>query len=138
MLDILKLVSSDDIGQDESNVQTLLKKHKVNLTIYLSVLSIFLPLNMSIYLRLYVYLHNFCLSWRDGRAEQLGTSQPSILYLYQSISTYLPIYQDVTDELKNYQPTIEALHEQASALGEEDRESGPVVERLASIDRRYL
>ena len=37
MLDILKLVSSDDIGQDESNVQTLLKKHKVNLTIYLSI-----------------------------------------------------------------------------------------------------
>ena len=43
----------------------------------------------------------------------------------------------MTDELKNYQPTIDALHEQASALGEEDRESGPVVERLASIDRRY-
>ena len=72
MLDILKLVSSDDIGKDESNVQTLLKKHK-----------------------------------------------------------------EVTDELKNYQSTIDALHEQAGALGEEDRESGPVVERLASIDRRY-
>ncbi len=28
MLDILRLVSSDDIGKDESNVQTLLKKHK--------------------------------------------------------------------------------------------------------------
>ena len=28
MLDILRLVSSDDIGQDEGNVQTLLKKHK--------------------------------------------------------------------------------------------------------------
>ena len=72
MLDILKLVSSDDIGKDEGNVQTLLKKHK-----------------------------------------------------------------DVTDELKHYQGTIDALHEQASVLGEEDRESGPVVERLASIDRRY-
>jgi len=72
MLDILKLVSSDDIGKDESNVQTLLKKHK-----------------------------------------------------------------EVTDELKNYQGTIDSLHEQASVLGEEDRESGPVIERLASIDRRY-
>ncbi|XP_023337071.1 spectrin beta chain isoform X7 [Eurytemora carolleeae] len=72
MLDILKLVSSDDIGKDESNVQTLLKKHK-----------------------------------------------------------------DVTEELKNYQGTIDALHEQAAALGDEDKESGPVVERLASIDRRY-
>jgi len=72
MLDILKLVSSDDIGKDESNVQTLLKKHK-----------------------------------------------------------------EVTDELKNYNSTIDALHEQAAVLGEEDRESSPVVERLASIDRRY-
>jgi len=72
MLDILKLVSSDDIGKDESNVQTLLKKHK-----------------------------------------------------------------EVTDELKNYQVTIDALHEQAAALGEEDQESYPVVERLGSIDRRY-
>merc|ERR550532_3556057 len=72
MLDILKLVSSDDIGKDESNVQTLLKKHK-----------------------------------------------------------------EVTDELKNYQATIDALHDQAGALGEEDRESAPVVERIASIDRRY-
>ena len=72
MLDILKLVSSDDIGKDESNVQTLLKKHK-----------------------------------------------------------------EVTDELKNYRSIIDALHDQASALGEEDRESGPVVERLSSFDRRY-
>merc|ERR1719461_2071947 len=72
MLDILKLVSSDDIGKDESNVQTLLKKHI-----------------------------------------------------------------EVTDELKNYQTTIDQLHDQASALGEEDRESAPVVERIASIDRRY-
>merc|ERR1711981_419155 len=28
MLDVLRLISSDDIGKDESNVQTLLKKHK--------------------------------------------------------------------------------------------------------------
>jgi len=28
MLDLLRIVSSDDIGKDESNVQTLLKKHK--------------------------------------------------------------------------------------------------------------
>jgi hypothetical protein len=47
MLDVLRLVSSDDIGKDESNVQTLLKKHK-----------------------------------------------------------------DITDELKNYASTIDALHEQ--------------------------
>merc|ERR1711962_1046282 len=72
MLDILRLVSSDDTGKDEANVQTLLKKHK-----------------------------------------------------------------EISDELKNYESTIKALHEQASVLGEEDRESSPVVERLASIDRRY-
>ena len=51
MLDILRLVSSDDIGKDESNVQTLLKKHK-----------------------------------------------------------------DITDELKNYASTIDALHEQVKHL----------------------
>ena len=58
MLDILELVSSDDIGKDESNVQTLLKEHKV-----------------------------------------------------------------VTDKLRNYLATINALREQARALGEEDLES---------------
>ena len=72
MLDILRLVSSDDSGKDEANVQTLLKKHK-----------------------------------------------------------------EITDELKNYQSTIEALHEQADALGEDDRESRTVTERLNSIDKRY-
>merc|ERR1719412_2109514 len=72
MLDILRLVSSDDTGKDESNVQTLLKKHK-----------------------------------------------------------------EITDELKNYQSTIDALHEQADALGEDDRESRTVTERLNSIDKRY-
>jgi len=72
MLDILRLVSSEDIGRDESTVQSLLKKHK-----------------------------------------------------------------DVTDELKNYASTIEALHQQASELNEVDKESPDVVERLASIDRRY-
>ncbi|GBL88287.1 Spectrin beta chain, partial [Araneus ventricosus] len=72
MLDTLRLVSSEDVGRDEANVQSLLKKHK-----------------------------------------------------------------DVTDELKNYANTIDALHAQASALGEKDREAPEVLERLASIDRRY-
>ncbi|XP_064119290.1 spectrin beta chain-like isoform X5 [Macrobrachium nipponense] len=72
MLDILRLVSSEDTGRDEATVQSLLKKHK-----------------------------------------------------------------DVTDELKNYASTIEALHQQASELNQVDRESPDVVERLASIDRRY-
>ena len=58
MLDILRLVSSDDTGKDEANVQTLLKKHK-----------------------------------------------------------------EISDELKNYESTIKALHDQADALGEDDRES---------------
>ena len=72
MLDILRLVSSEDTGRDEATVQSLLKKHK-----------------------------------------------------------------DVTEELKNYATTIEALHQQSSELNEIDRESPDVVERLASIDRRY-
>lgn len=31
MLDALRLVSSEDVGRDEANVQSLLKKHKVGL-----------------------------------------------------------------------------------------------------------
>ena len=72
MLDVLRLVSSEDVGRDEANVQPLLKKHK-----------------------------------------------------------------DVTEELKNYVSTIDALKEQAGELGEQDRTSPEVVERLASIERRY-
>lgn len=72
MLDMLRLVSSEDVGRDEANVQSLLKKH-----------------------------------------------------------------EEVTDELQNYSSTIDALHQQAQQLGEQDRESPEVVERLASIDRRY-
>ncbi|XP_075723580.1 spectrin beta chain isoform X3 [Rhipicephalus microplus] len=70
MLDTLMLVSSDDVGRDEANVQSLLKKHK-----------------------------------------------------------------EVMEELKSYAQAIDALHAQAGALAE--RESPAVLERLASIDRRY-
>ena len=31
MLDTLRLVSSEDVGQDEASVQSLIKKHKVGL-----------------------------------------------------------------------------------------------------------
>lgn len=72
MLDILRLVSSEDVGRDEANVQSLLRKHK-----------------------------------------------------------------DVSDELKSYKSTIEALNGQAAQLGEEYREAPDVVDRLRSIDRRY-
>lgn len=72
MLDTLRLVSSEDVGRDEANVQSLLKKHN-----------------------------------------------------------------DVDEELEEYQSSIKALHKQASQLGEVDRESTEVVERLASIDHRY-
>uniref|UniRef100_A0A2I9LPT2 Spectrin beta chain n=1 Tax=Centruroides hentzi TaxID=88313 RepID=A0A2I9LPT2_9SCOR len=72
MLDILRLVSSEGVGRDEANVQSLLKKHK-----------------------------------------------------------------DVTDELKNYANIIDALHQQAGNLGTQYREAPEVLERLASIDRRY-
>lgn len=72
MLDTLRLVSSEDIGRDEANVQSLLKKHK-----------------------------------------------------------------DVSDELKNYASTIEALTNQSQQLGEQDRDSPVVTQRLDSIDKRY-
>ncbi|ESP01600.1 hypothetical protein LOTGIDRAFT_139452 [Lottia gigantea] len=72
MLDILRMVSSEDVGKDEASVQSLLKKHK-----------------------------------------------------------------EVTEELKSYHTSIEALHEQAASLGEQDRESADVQSRLGSIDKRY-
>ena len=55
-----------------------------------------------------------------------------------NVQTLLKKHKEVTEELKNYQATIDALHEQAAALGAEDRQSGPVLERLASIDRRLV
>ena len=54
------------------------------------------------------------------------------------MQTLLKKHKEVTEELKSYQATIDALHEQAGALGDEDRQSAPVLERLASIDRRYV
>ncbi|XP_074662524.1 spectrin beta chain-like isoform X4 [Tubulanus polymorphus] len=82
MLDTLRIVSSEDVGHDESSVQSLLKKHK-------SLLSMF---------------------------------EPSF---------------DVTDQLENYRTVIDALREQASNLGEQDKDSQEVQGRLASIERRY-
>ncbi|KAL0280603.1 UNVERIFIED_CONTAM: hypothetical protein PYX00_001846 [Menopon gallinae] len=72
MLDTLRLVSSEDVGRDEANVQSLLKKHN-----------------------------------------------------------------DVAEELANYESTIAALRTQAGELGEHDRQSPHVLERLSSIDHRY-
>ena len=46
-------------------------------------------------------------------------------------------HKEISDELKNYESTIKALHDQADALGEDDRESRTVTERLNSIDKRY-
>lgn len=54
-----------------------------------------------------------------------------------SVQSLLKKHKDVTDELKNYQSVIESLHEQATNLGEQDRESDDVQSRLGSIDRRY-
>ncbi|XP_052768377.1 spectrin beta chain-like isoform X4 [Mya arenaria] len=54
-----------------------------------------------------------------------------------SVQSLLKKHKDVTDDLKNYQSVIEALHEQAANLGEQDRESESVQTTLGSIDRRY-
>lgn len=72
MLDTLRIVSSEDVGRDEANVESLLKKHK-----------------------------------------------------------------DVIDELNNYSQVIDALHQQASQLTDQDPDSKLVKERLDSIDHRY-
>ncbi|GIY75950.1 spectrin beta chain [Caerostris extrusa] len=44
---------------------------------------------------------------------------------------------DTTEDLKNFASTIDALHQQAAALGDEDRTAPDVLDRLSSIDRRY-
>ncbi|XP_012586938.1 PREDICTED: spectrin beta chain, non-erythrocytic 1 isoform X2 [Condylura cristata] len=72
MLDILKIVSSNDVGHDEYSTQSLVKKHK-----------------------------------------------------------------DVAEEIANYRPTIDTLHEQASALPQEHVESPDVRGRLSGIEERY-
>uniref|UniRef100_A0A8C0Z1L9 Spectrin beta chain n=2 Tax=Canis lupus familiaris TaxID=9615 RepID=A0A8C0Z1L9_CANLF len=72
MLDILKIVSSNDVGHDEYSTQSLVKKHK-----------------------------------------------------------------DVAEEIANYRPTIDTLHEQASALPQEHAESQDVRGRLSGIEERY-
>ncbi|XP_050407107.1 spectrin beta chain isoform X3 [Patella vulgata] len=54
-----------------------------------------------------------------------------------SVQSLLKKHKEVTEELKNYQTSIEALHEQAAGLGEQDRESPDVQSRLGSVDRRY-
>ncbi|XP_025788008.1 spectrin beta chain, non-erythrocytic 1 isoform X3 [Leopardus geoffroyi] len=72
MLDILKIVSSNDVGHDEYSTQSLVKKHK-----------------------------------------------------------------DVAEEIANYRPTIDTLHEQASALPQEHAESPDVRGRLSGIEERY-
>ncbi|XP_048660896.1 spectrin beta chain, non-erythrocytic 1 [Marmota marmota marmota] len=72
MLDILKIVSSSDVGHDEYSTQSLVKKHK-----------------------------------------------------------------DVAEEITNYRPTIDSLHEQASALPQEHAESPDVRGRLSGIEERY-
>ncbi|XP_076990348.1 spectrin beta chain, non-erythrocytic 1 isoform X2 [Tamandua tetradactyla] len=72
MLDILKIVSSNDVGHDEYSTQSLVKKHK-----------------------------------------------------------------DVAEEIANYRPTIDTLHEQANALPQEHAESPDVRGRLSGIEERY-
>ncbi|XP_021563190.1 spectrin beta chain, non-erythrocytic 1 isoform X2 [Carlito syrichta] len=72
MLDILKIVSSSDVGHDEYSTQSLVKKHK-----------------------------------------------------------------DVAEEIANYRPTLDTLHDQANALPQEHAESPDVRGRLSGIEERY-
>ncbi|KAG8443698.1 hypothetical protein GDO86_009029 [Hymenochirus boettgeri] len=72
MLDVLRLVSSNDVGHDEYSTQSLVKKHK-----------------------------------------------------------------DVAEEIASYRSPIDALHEQAAALPEEQFKSSDVQNRLSGIEERY-
>eukprot|EP00063_Salmo_salar_P035493 XP_014010328.1 PREDICTED: spectrin beta chain, non-erythrocytic 1 isoform X2 [Salmo salar] len=72
MLDVLRIVSSADVGHDEFSTQALVKKHK-----------------------------------------------------------------DVAEEITNYRPVIDALHEQSKTLPKEQTGSEEVQGRLAGIEERY-
>uniref|UniRef100_A0A8B9KN96 Spectrin beta chain n=1 Tax=Astyanax mexicanus TaxID=7994 RepID=A0A8B9KN96_ASTMX len=72
MLDVLRIVSSADVGHDEFSAQSLVKKHK-----------------------------------------------------------------DVAEEISSYRPVLDALHEQARTLPEEQARAGEVSGRLAGIEERY-
>ena len=63
-------------------------------------------------------------------SEDVGKDEASAESLFKK-------HKNVTDELANYQSVIDALHEQAGNLGEQDKESPEVQGRLGSIDRRY-
>ncbi|XP_039594856.1 spectrin beta chain, non-erythrocytic 1 isoform X2 [Polypterus senegalus] len=72
MLDILRIVSSSDVGHDEYSTQSLVRKHK-----------------------------------------------------------------DVAEEIGNYRPVIDSLHDQAKSLPEEQSQSSDVQGRLSGIEERY-
>ncbi|XP_071833448.1 spectrin beta chain, non-erythrocytic 1-like isoform X4 [Apostichopus japonicus] len=54
-----------------------------------------------------------------------------------SAESLLKKHKDVSEELQNYAQTIQGLHEQANELGEQDRDSPEVRERLDKIDDYY-
>lgn len=43
MLDMLRLVSSEDVGHDEASVQSLTKKHKVCLELLIQMVMMIIP-----------------------------------------------------------------------------------------------
>ncbi|XP_078593453.1 spectrin beta chain, non-erythrocytic 1-like isoform X47 [Branchiostoma floridae x Branchiostoma japonicum] len=54
-----------------------------------------------------------------------------------SVQSLIKKQQAVSEELNNYQTNISQLHDQAKGLGEEERESPDVENRLATVDQRY-
>ncbi|GLH07509.1 GD15677 [Gryllus bimaculatus] len=106
-----QIVSTGDIGHDLTTINLLLSKHKF----FADADDV--DIWMLDTLRLV-------------SSEDVGRDEANVQSLLKK-------HKEVTDELKNYASTIEALHQQAQALGEQDRQSSVVVERLASIDHRY-
>ncbi|XP_078674534.1 spectrin beta chain, non-erythrocytic 1-like isoform X33 [Branchiostoma floridae x Branchiostoma belcheri] len=54
-----------------------------------------------------------------------------------SVQSLIKKQQAVAEELNNYQTNISQLHDQAKSLGEEERDSPDVENRLATVDQRY-
>lgn len=105
MVDTLRLVSSEDVGKDEASVQSLLKKHKVGQQAHLIAFIKGIIFETSLN-----HVHN------GSVLEHLKNCKQHII-MYRNIC--LDNFQDVTEELKNYQSVIESLHEQAASLGEQ-------------------
>lgn len=69
-------------------------------------------------------------TFRVVSSEDVGHDEASVQSLVKK-------HKNIMEEVTNYGDVIQQLHEQASELGEQDRDSSEVTDRLAIVDRKY-